>query len=46
MPVYEAAKQCLEAFRIKDELAMNNEIQAFIRHHSNVRVYQQHVDAW
>ena len=46
MPVYEAAKHCLEAFRIKDELAMNNEIQAFIRHHSNVRVYQQHVDAW
>ena len=25
---------------------MDNEIQAFIRHHSNVRVYQEHVDAW
>ena len=46
MSVFEAAKQCLEAFRIKDDCAMNNEIQAFIRHHSNVRVYQQHVDAW
>lgn len=43
--VYEAAKQCLEAFRKKDDRLMTMEIDAFIRHHSDVCTYQQQADA-
>lgn len=46
MHVYEAAKECLEAFQTKDESTMKNEMEAFIRDHSDVRVYQQHANAW
>ena len=46
MPVYEAAKQCIEAFRQRHDLAMRMEIDAFVVHHSDVRLYLEDEDRW
>ena len=46
MPVYEAAKMCIEAFRQRHDVAMRMEIEQFIAHHHSVRQYQEEEDAW
>ena len=46
MPIYEAAKRCVEAFRLKDEDLMKDEIATFIQYQINMHVYNRLLDAW
>ena len=46
MPIYEAAKRCVEAFRLKDKDLMKGEIAAFIQYQFDMHVYNRMLDAW
>ena len=46
MPIYEAAKRCVEAFHLKDEDLMKGEIAAFIQYQTDMHVYNWLLDVW
>ena len=46
MSIYDAAKRCVEAFRLRDEDLIKGEIAAFIQHQSDMHVYNRLLDVW
>ena len=46
MPIYEATKRCVEAFRLKDEDLMKSEFAVFIQYQIDMYVYNRLLNVW